>query len=69
VNTRPESFRSLLLRHHGRTGLFQCDLALRAGVSGRSVQDWEAGAKLPTAPRLRALIQALLEAGGLTEGH
>jgi transcriptional regulator with XRE-family HTH domain len=69
VNTRPESFRSLVLRHRARTGLIQRDLALRAGVSERSVQDWEAGAKLPTVPRLRALIQALLEADGLSAGH
>jgi transcriptional regulator with XRE-family HTH domain len=62
----PESFRSLLLRHRGRTGLIQRDLAVRAGVSRRSVQDWEAGLTLPTAERLQALIRALLEAGGLT---
>jgi DNA-binding XRE family transcriptional regulator len=69
VNTRPESFRSLVLRHRARTDLIQRDLAVRAGVSERSVQDWEAGAKLPTVPRLRALIQALLEADGLGAGH
>jgi transcriptional regulator with XRE-family HTH domain len=42
---------------HGRTGTVQRDLALRAGVSRRSVQDWEAGLTPPTAARLRALIQ------------
>lgn len=40
-----ESFRSLLLRHLGRTGLIQRDLAAQAGVSLRSVQDWEAGVR------------------------
>src|SRR6516162_4696818 len=65
----PEFFRGLLLRYRGRTGLIQRDLAVRAGVSERSVQDWEAGVTVPTAPRLRALIQALLEAGGLTTGQ
>ena len=65
----PESFRSLLLRDRGRTGLVQRDLALRAGVSRRSVQDWEAGLTLPTAERLQALIRALLETGGLTSGR
>src|SRR3954451_7961334 len=65
----PESFRSLLLRHRGRTGLIQRDLAARAGVSVRSVQDWEAGVSLPTAERLQALIRGLLESGGLTKGQ
>ncbi len=64
-----ESFRSLLLRGRGRTGLVQRDLAMRAGVSRRSVQDWEAGVTLPTAERLQALIRALLETGGLTRGR
>jgi transcriptional regulator with XRE-family HTH domain len=64
-----ESFRSLLLRHRGRTGLVQRDLAVRAGVSRRSVQDWEAGVTLPTAERLQALIGALLAVGGLTRGR
>jgi transcriptional regulator with XRE-family HTH domain len=54
----PEGFRSLLLRHRGRTGLIQRDLAERAGVSLRSVQDWEAGVTLPSAERLRRLIRA-----------
>src|SRR6185295_18696470 len=61
-----ESFRGLLLLHRGRTGLIQRDLAARAGVSLRSLQDWEAGVSLPTAERLQSLIRALLEAGGLT---
>src|SRR3954452_22635043 len=65
----PESFRSLLLRHRGRTGLTQRDLAARAGVSTRSLQDWESGATLPTADRLQALIDALLDTGGLTPAH
>ena len=65
----PESFRSLLLRHRGRTGLTQRDLAARAGVSLRSVQDWEAGVTLPTAERLQALVRGLLEARGLTPGR
>ena len=44
---QPESFRSLVLRDRGRTGLIQRDLAARAGVSLRSVQDWEGGVTLP----------------------
>ena len=64
-----ESFRSLLLRHRGRTRLTQRELAERAGVSLRSVQDWEAGVKYPRAERLQELIQALLEAGGLSSGR
>ncbi|MBV9582568.1 MAG: helix-turn-helix domain-containing protein, partial [Chloroflexi bacterium] len=66
---RSESFRSLLLRDRGRTGLVQRDLAMRAGVSRRSLQDWEAGLSLPGAERLQALIRALLESGGLTRGQ
>src|SRR5262245_6964806 len=64
-----ESFRGLLLRHRGRTGLTQRDLAGRVGVSLRSVQVWEAGVSLPTAERLRGLLRALLEAGGLMAGQ
>src|SRR5215470_6003696 len=65
----PESFRGLLLRHRGRIGLTQPELAARVLVSVRSVQDWEAGSKFPTAERLQALLRVLLEAGGLTAGQ
>ncbi len=64
----PESFQGLLLRHRGRTGLTQRQLGARAGVSHRSVQDWEAGLNYPDAHHLQALIVAFLEAGGLTVG-
>src|SRR5207245_11577127 len=69
TSSPPESFRGLLLRHRGRTGLIQRDLAARAGVSRGAVQGWEAGLNYPTAERLQALIQVLLEAGGLTVGQ
>src|SRR5690348_14425509 len=65
----PEPFRGLLLRYRGRTGLTQRELALRAGVNRRSVQDWEAGLNYPTAERLQSVIQVLLEAGGLSAGR
>src|SRR5579859_2276115 len=65
----PESFRGMLLRHRGRTGLIQRQFAARAGVSHRSVQDWESGVNYPTAERLRALIRVLFESGGLTAGR
>ncbi len=64
-----ESFRGLLLRHRGRARLIQRDVAARAGVSLRSVQDWESGVNYPTAARLQALIRVLLEADGLTPGQ
>src|SRR5919204_4627639 len=64
-----ESFRDLLLRHRGRTGLGQRDLAARLGAGRRTVQDWEAGLSHPSAERLQAPIQVLLEAGGLTVGR
>src|ERR1043166_951884 len=64
-----ESFRDLLLRHRGRTGLSQRDLAARMGVGRRTIQDWEAGSKHPTAERLQRLIAVLLEARALTVGH
>src|SRR5437868_14025675 len=64
-----ESFAGLLLRYRGRTGLAQRDLAARLGTSRRSIQDWESGAYYPSADRLQARIQALLESGGLTVGH
>src|SRR5438270_249824 len=69
TSNAPESFRDLLLRHRGRTGLIQRDLAARAGVSRGAVQDWEAGLNYPTAERLQVLIQVLLETGGLTLGR
>src|SRR5258708_28030564 len=53
-----ESFRDLLLRHRGRTGLTQLELAGRVGAGRRTVPDWEAGINPPTAERLKAMIQA-----------
>ncbi len=44
-------------------------LAARMGAGRRTIQEWEAGAKYPSADGLRALIAALLEAGGLTAGR
>src|ERR1700688_4585498 len=64
-----ESFAGLLLRHRGRTGLTQRDLAARLGTTRRTVQDWESGAYHPSAERLKALIHVLLESGGLTVGR
>ncbi len=65
----PESFRDLLLRHRGRTGLTQRELAQRTGANRRTVQDWEAGVNYPSADLLKALIRVVLEAGGLTAGR
>jgi transcriptional regulator with XRE-family HTH domain len=64
-----EPFRSLVLRHRGRTGLTQRELAARMGASRRTLQDWESGVNYPMAERLQALILVLLEAGGLTVGR
>src|SRR5438874_1305992 len=64
-----EPFRSLVLRHRGRTGLTQRELAARMGSSRRTLQDWESGVNYPTADRLQALIRVLLDAGGLTVGR
>ena len=64
-----ESFCGLLLRHRGRTGLTQAQLAERLGIHRRSVQDWEAGVNYPSAERLQALVRVLLEAGGLSAGQ
>ena len=63
-----ESFQGLLLRHRGRTGLTQRQLAERMGAHMRSVQEWETGGSYPGAERLQALIAALLESGGLQAG-
>src|SRR5262249_27843158 len=68
ATSQPETFRGLLLRHRGRTGLVQRDLASRAAISLRSLQEWEAGAGFPSAERLRGLVRALLEAGGFSAG-
>jgi transcriptional regulator with XRE-family HTH domain len=64
-----ESFQGLLLRHRGRTGLTQRELADRVGVSIRTVQDWEAGVSYPGAERLQALIAAFLSSGGQAAGR
>jgi transcriptional regulator with XRE-family HTH domain len=64
-----ESFRKLLLRHRGRTGLTQLEVAGRVGAGRRTLQDWEAGINHPSAELLKALIHVLLEAGGLTAGR
>ena len=58
-SAQEESFRGRLLRHRGRTSLIQRDLAARAGIGLRSLQDWETGVSLPSAQRLQALIRAL----------
>jgi transcriptional regulator with XRE-family HTH domain len=65
----PEPFRGTLLRYRGRTGLIQRDFAARAGVSHRSIQDWESGVNYPTADRLQSVIRVLLETDGLTAGR
>src|SRR6266851_3628239 len=64
-----ESFQGLLLRHRGRTGLTQRQLADRIGASVRTVENWEGGVNYPSAKPLQALIAALLESGGLTVGQ
>jgi WD40 repeat protein/transcriptional regulator with XRE-family HTH domain len=64
-----ESFQGLLLRHRGRTGLTQRELAARVGVSKRTLQDWEAGVSYPGAERLQALIAAFLSSGGQAAGR
>ena len=64
-----ESFQGLLLRHRGRTGLTQRELAARTGVSKRTLQDWEAGVSYPGVERLQALIAAFLSSGGQAAGH
>src|SRR5712671_216786 len=69
VDRTAESFQGLLLRHRGRTGLTQRQLAERVGVSRGSVQNWEAGLSYPDAQHLQGLIVAFLGTGGLTVGH
>ena len=64
-----EPFRSLLSRHRVRTGLIQRDLAARAGVSLRTVQEWEAGSSLPSARRLQALLRVLAQTSGVTSAQ
>jgi DNA-binding XRE family transcriptional regulator len=64
-----ESFSGLLLRHRGRTGLTQRELADRIDASVRTVENWEGGVNYPNAKPLQALIAALLESGGLTVGQ
>ena len=44
-----ESFRDLLLRHRGRTGRTQRQLATDLDVNVRTVQQWEAGASIRAA--------------------
>ncbi|MBV9169007.1 MAG: helix-turn-helix domain-containing protein, partial [Chloroflexi bacterium] len=61
-----ESFRDLLLRYRGRSGLTQRQLAERVGVHRRSVQEWEAGFTYPSTDRLESLVRVLVEAHGLT---
>src|ERR1700724_3758093 len=64
-----ERFAGLLLGSRGSSRLTQRALATRAGVSLRAVQNWEAGVNFPTAERLRSMVRALLEAGGLSPGR
>jgi transcriptional regulator with XRE-family HTH domain len=64
-----ETFQGLLLRHRGRSGLTQRELASRIGVGRGAIQDWEAGVNHPGPERLSALIDAFLSLGALTSGH
>ena len=64
-----ESFRDLLLRHRGRTGLTQREVAARTGANRRTIQEWEAGATYPSLDRLQSLVEVLLEVAGFTEGR
>jgi WD40 repeat protein len=64
-----ESFRDLLLRYRGRSGLTQRQLGDRMGVHRRSVQEWEGGITYPSPERLEGLIRLLLQAHGFTPGH
>src|SRR5262245_12698401 len=64
-----ESFRGLVLRLRGRTGLTQRELATRVGVHVGSIHGWEAGANYPGVASLQALIAVGLQAGGFTTGH
>jgi transcriptional regulator with XRE-family HTH domain len=69
MSTSGERFAGLLVASRGRTRLTQRPLAAAVRVSLRAVQAWEAGVNYPAAERLRALVGALFEGGGLTEGH
>ena len=64
-----ESFRGLVLRLRGRTGLTQRELAARVGVSIGSIRGWEAGDNYPGLGSLQALIAAGLQTGGFTAGR
>jgi WD40 repeat protein len=59
----------MLVRHRGRTRLTQRELAVRAGASRRSIQDWESGVSCPDAGHLRAVVGVLLQEGGFSEEH
>src|ERR1700730_5357745 len=69
MSSASEPFAGLLVASRGRTRLTQGALAASVRVSLRAVQAWEAGVNYPTAERLRTLVGALFEGGGLTEGH
>jgi transcriptional regulator with XRE-family HTH domain len=64
-----EIFQGLLLRHRGRSGLTQRQLASHAGTSMRSIHDWEAGANYPGVERPQTLIAAFQETSSLAIGR
>src|SRR5687768_17562138 len=68
-STMEESFRSLVIRLRGQTGLTQRELASRVGVNVSSIQGWEAGDNYPGVTSLKALIAAGLTSGGFTRGR
>src|SRR3954462_15129128 len=65
-DTTVESFRGLVLRLRGRTGLTQRELAMRSGVHVSSIQGWESGDNHPGVASLKSLIAAGLPAGSFT---
>jgi len=64
-----ESFRGLVLRLRGGTGLTQRELAARIGVHVTSIQGWEAGSTFPGVASLKALVAVGVQAGGFTAGR
>jgi transcriptional regulator with XRE-family HTH domain len=57
-----------MLRFRGRTRLTQRQLAVRLGVTARSIQAWEAGESYPSTASLQALISVYLDEGVFSAG-
>lgn len=62
-------FAHLLVTLRRRTGLTQEEVALKVGVAGKSIRNWEGGSNYPTELNLQKLLELYLDKKAFEPGH